>query len=222
LLFRLTPGAAALGGIAIFAFSACGSAGNIAAHSETGKPPKDSMAQSAPAATAPKPTPLTDNDRLALDQARAACASRNFEGLFEAMAASQVVRQKYSAPTIEVSVLDGKGNILSTRQVARESYREFPVVQFDYYWKPAHPKISGDEDEYVDLQFNESQSEIFSVEWARVHYDGKSDGGDDLGNIIGADGKPLPPGAHPNADGQLLFEPTKDCWRLQSDTRWRR
>jgi len=222
LRFRLMPSAATLGGITMFALSACGSAGNAAAYSGTGKPQNDSVAQSVPATTAPKPTPLTENDRLALDQARAACATRNFDGLFEAMVASKVVRQKYSAPTIEVSVLDGKGKILSTRQVARESYRDFPVVQFDYYWKPADPKISGDEDEYLDLEFNESQTEIFSVEWARVHYDGKSDGGDDLGNIIGADGKPLPPGVHPDSDGQLLFEPTKDCWQLQSDTRWRR
>ena len=83
-------------------------------------------------------------------------------------------------------------------------------------------KASGQRTRLIPFQFNESQSEQFAVEWARVHYDGKSEGGDDLGNIIGPDGEPLPPGTHPDADGQLLFWPTKDCWQLEADTRWRR
>lgn len=165
---------------------------------------------------------LTQLDRNALETARTACANQDFNTLFTAMAVSKAVRQKYSAPTVEVSVFDENGNLLSTRKVARAAYDDFPVRQVDYYYKPAEPKVAGDEDEYLDLQFNESQTEFFSVEWARVHYDGKSDGGDDLGNIIGADGQSLPPGTHPDADGQLLFEPTRDCWQLQSDIQWRR
>ncbi|MGV7123004.1 MULTISPECIES: hypothetical protein [unclassified Sphingopyxis] len=224
---RLVPNAMALSGIVLLALSACGDASSAAAGpergGESGKPEQGHAAvQAAPPVATPAPSPLPQLDRNALEMARTACANRDFKTLFTAMAVSKVVRQKYSAPMIEVSVLGGKGKILSTRKVARAAYDDYPVRQVDYYYKPAKPKVAGDEDEYLDLQFNESQSEQFAVEWARVHYDGKSEGGDDLGNIIGPDGEPLPPGTHPDADGQLLFWPTKDCWQLEADTRWRR
>lgn len=219
---RLVPGAIALSGVVLFALSACGGASSAATEPERGEPRQVRGEQAAPPAATPALAPLTQLDRNALETARTACANQDFNTLFTAMAVSKAVRQKYSAPTIEVSVLDAKGDILSTRKVARATYDDFPVRQVDYYYKPAKPKIAGDEDEYLDLQFNEGQTEVFSVEWARVHYDGKSEGGDDLGNIIGPDGKPLLPGTHPDADGQLLFEPTKDCWQLQSDIRRRR
>lgn len=216
----------ALSGVVLLALSACGGASSAAAGPErgreSGKPEQGHPAQATPPIATPAPSPLTQLDRNALEMARTACANRDFKTLFTAMAVSKPVRQKYSAPMIEVSVPDAKGNILSTRKVARADYDDFPVRQVDYYYKPAKPKVVGDESEYLDLEFNESQSEQFSVEWARVHYDGKSEGGDDLGNIIGPDGKPLPPGTHPDADGQLLFWPTKDCWQLEADTRRRR
>jgi len=215
------PGAIALSGFVLFALSACGGASSAATAPERDQSRQVRGGQAAPPATTTALAPLTQHDRNALETARTACANQDFKTLFSAMAVSKAVRQKYSAPTIEVSVFDGKGNV-STRKVARTAYDDFPVRQVDYYYKPAKPKMAGDEDEYLDLQFNESQNEVFSVEWARVHYDGKSEGGDDLGNIIGPDGKPLPPGTHPDADGQLLFEPTRDCWQLQSDMRWRR
>lgn len=218
---RLVPGATALSGLVLFALSACGGASSAAAGPERDEPRQGRGEQAAPPATTTVLAPLALLDRNALEMARTACANQDFNTLFTAMAVSKAVRQKYSAPTIEVSVSDGQGNS-STRKLARAAYDDFPVRQVDFYYKPAKPKIAGDKDEYLELQFNESQTEVFLVEWARVHYDGKSEGGDDLGNIIGPDGKPLPRGTHPDADGQLLFEPTKDCWQLQSDIRWRR
>ncbi|MBD3728366.1 MAG: hypothetical protein IE933_01540 [Sphingomonadales bacterium] len=183
------------------------------------------------AATTPAPlgTPaaraaqaLTEYDRNALEMAKRACDNRDFNELFTAMAISPVVLRQYSAPTIAVSLLGPGGKEIAARQVPIADYTDFPVTQVDYYYKPAKPLKAGDEEEYLDLQFNQSQSDDFSVEWARVHYDGQSSGGDDLGNIIGADGRPLAPGEHPDADGQLLFRPVGNCWRLEEDIRWRR
>ncbi|MDX8356867.1 hypothetical protein [Sphingopyxis terrae] len=161
-------------------------------------------------------------DRNALEMAERACANRDFQQLFTAIAISPAVRRKYSAPTITSAVLDPQGRVISSRDVPANSYEDFPVRQVDFYYKPAKPRAPGDEDEYLDIQFNQSQSDDFSVDWARVHYDGQSEGGDDLGNIIGPEGKPLPPGTHPDSDGQLLFRPIGNCWQLQEDIRWLR
>lgn len=168
------------------------------------------------------PTSLDEQDRNALEMAERACANRDFQQLFTAIAISPAVRRKYSAPTITSAVLDPRGRVISSRDVPANSYEDFPVRQVDFYYKPAKPRAPGDEDEYLDIQFNQSQSDDFSVDWARVHYDGQSEGGDDLGNIIGPEGKPLPPGTHPDSDGQLLFRPIGNCWQLQEDIRWLR
>ena len=180
------------------------------------------MDPAAPPRVASAAAPLGEHDRIALDMAKRACENRDFKTLFTAIASSPAVRRKYSAASIGVSVLDPRGKVLSTHQMPSTRYGDFPVTQVDYYYKPSKPLKTGDEDEYLDLQFNQSQSDDFSVEWARVHYNGQSDGGDDLGNIIGPDGMPLPPGEHPDADGQLLFRPVGNCWQLQEDLRWRR
>lgn len=164
--------------------------------------------------------PSTEADRNALEMAQRACSAQDFRALLSAMSVSAAVRERYSAPSIEVSLLDRHGATLATRMVTAATYDAFPVRQIDYYYKPAKPSVSGDEDSYLDLQFNQSQSNVYSVEWAEVHFDGKSDGGDDLGGMIDADGNPVPPGDHPDAQGQLLFQPTSDCWQLVADIRW--
>lgn len=215
--------AVAVCGLASGILAACDEASGASAES----PPHQSAVGAEPGAGAPElagpdlPRP-SEIDRNALEMARRACANSDFNEFFTAMAISSAVRQKYSAPMIEVATLDGRGNVISTRQVPSGSYGDFPVTQVDFYYKPTRPLRAGDEGEYLDLQFNQSQNDDYSVEWARVHYDGQSDGGDDLGNILGTDGKALPAGTHPEADGQLLFHPTQDCWRLQEDIRWRR
>jgi hypothetical protein len=210
------------GGLVCLATSACGGASSA----ETRVTEDAVEAQPAEAAQPVPPTPasapLTESDRIALEMARGACAARDFRGLFTQMAASAAVRIAYSAPIIEVSTLGRNGEPSQTRQIAARAYRDFPIRLVDYYFKPVAPSNPGDSDEYIDIAFNQSQNDQFSVEWARVHYDGKSEGGDDLGNIIGPDGAPLPAGTHPDADGQLLFEPNANCWQLVADYRYRR
>lgn len=186
------------------------------------EPPKTSAVSAEPAKTPRAEHQLSESDHIALEQAKRACENRDFKGLFTAMAVSDAVRQQYSASAIEVSELDAVGKPLSTRQISSGAYNQFPVKLVDYYYKPTAPLRAGDEDEYLDIQFNQSQNDDFAVDWARVHYDGQSQGGDDLGNILGPDGRPLPAGTHPDADGQLLFRPVGDCWQLSEDIRWRR
>jgi hypothetical protein len=165
---------------------------------------------------------LSDSDRISLDQASNACKTEDYRTFFNAFANSKAVRQKYSAAKIRYAVLGPHGEKISERNFDAASYPHFPVKMLDYYYKPVKPARAGDADEYLDLQFNQSQSNDFSVEWSRIHYDGQSDGGDDLGNPLDANGKPISKGTHPDQEGQLLFHPTADCWEFSEDTRWAR
>jgi len=90
----------------------------------------------------------------------------------------------------------------------------------DVYRRPATSVSEGGEDEYLQLEFDESQSRLFAVSWTRVRCDGLSEGGDDLGTALTPDGVPLQPGDFPH--GRLLFRPHQDCWRLVADERFDR
>jgi len=215
---RSVTNAVALCTMVLVALTACDGANGA----DAPKKPRPSATPTQPSLSTPAPAPLSEHDRNALDMAKRACENRDFKTLFTAIAISPVVRRKYSARMIEVSVRESPDKALATRQVSSSAYEDFPITQVDFYYKPTKPLKAGDEDEYIDIEFNQSQSDQFSVDWARVHYDGQSDGGDDLGNIIGTDGNPLPPGTHPDSDGQLLFWPTNDCWQLVADNRWQR
>lgn len=46
--------------------------------------------------------------------------------------------------------------------------------------------------------------------WANAYDDFPVEGAMIWATPSGADGNPLPPGAHPPSDGQFLFQPTKD------------
>lgn len=184
------------------------------------------LAQSAEAASpesaATPAQALGESDRIALDMAQNACKARDYRAFFDAFANSKAVRRKYSAAKVRYAVLGPRGEKISTRNFDVANYPNFPVKMEDYYYKPVKPARAGDADEYLDLQFNQSQNDDISVEWSRIHYDGQSDGGDDLGNPLDANGKPIPNGMHPDAEGQLLFRPTSDCWELSDDIRWER
>lgn len=210
--------------IVALSIAACGdaNAGAGASEAATAAPRPGSGRASALAAAAVTPQRMSEGDRLALKMARTACLNRDFQQFFTALASSRAALRQYSANSIELATLDAKGTVMSSSHVAAGVYDTFPVRLVDFYFKPARPRVGGDDDEYLDVQFNQSQSQVYSVEWARVHYDGKSVGGDDLGNMIDRGGKVVASGMHPEADGQLLFAPTDDCWKLQSDTRWRR
>lgn len=181
-----------------------------------------SSGQHRPSAPPPPTQALSESDRIALDMARNACKSGDYRTFFNSFANSKAVRQKYSAATVRYAVLGPHGERISERSFAAASYPNFPVKMEDYYYRPVKPARAGDAGEYLDLQFNQSQNNDISVEWSRIHYDGKSEGGDDLGNPLDASGRPIPNGTHQDAEGQLLFRPTADCWKFSEDIRWER
>lgn len=161
--------------------------------------------------------PLTELERHELEQSTLACQSQDYKNLFQAMIRSTAVQKKYTASQIDYEESDGKGGG-KKRRISKDSYDKFPIQMFDFYWKTTVPAKAGDKDEYVMMEFNQSQSNQISVEWTRVHFRGQSAGGDDLGKPFDLDGKPYLPGSR--ADGQLLLYPTKDCWELVSDIRY--
>ncbi|MBR0781065.1 hypothetical protein [Bradyrhizobium iriomotense] len=172
--------------------------------------------------TATPTQPLSESDRISLDMVSNACKTQDYRTFFNAFASSKAVRQKYSAAEVRYAVLGPRGEKISERTFDAPNYPSFPVKMQDYHYKPAKPSRAGDADEYLDLQFNQSQSNDLSVEWSRIHYDGQSSGGDGIGNPLDANGKPIPKGTHPDPEGQLLFHPTADCWEFAEDTRWER
>lgn len=150
----------------------------------------------------------TETDVLMLETAKTACEAQDFRGFFEAFVRSPFVRDAYSASTISRTVAG------ITTKVPRESYigTEFPIALMDYYWVSAASAraVSADPKapyEHLKMEFNQSQTDIWRVDWQRVTYDGKSEGGDDLGNVTGTSGAP----------GYVLFNPTTDCWQLTDD-----
>ena len=206
-----------------FALSSCGDGSAKVAQSE-------SSAGRSPAATAAFPPTtiaavggaytLSQSDRISLGAAETACRAKDKAEFFDAFIRSRAVQRKYLAKTINLAVLGSKGETLSSRQVAAADFAGSPIIMQDYYRKAAEPFRAGDRDEFVMISINQSQSNQVSVEWTRVHFDGKSEGGDDLGNAFDLDGQPYDPSGR--TDGQLLFEPTADCWELAADIRYRR
>ncbi len=126
------------------------------------------------------------------------------------------MRRRYSASEIRVRKpeTEGRGSVALTIPVSK--YRDFPIMMEDHYRRPARP--SGP-DEYIEVVFNQSASDRISVEWTRVRYTGTPGGGDDLGSPVTIDGRPYDPEGE--ADGQLLFAPTANCWELVADIRFR-
>ena len=142
-----------------------------------------------------------------------------FESFFNSFVMSPAVRAKYSAPQIAFERY-ANGKQVSGETLSRQAYEaRFPVVQEDVYYKPAQPARAGDEAEFIEIHVNQSSTNDFIVEWSRVHYDGESEGGDDLGNRIDARGKIIPQDTPLPTEGRLLFQPAPQCWKLVSDTR---
>ena len=168
---------------------------------------------------------VSETDRRMLEQAASACSENGgdteeeFRSFFEAFVSSPEVRRKYGAAEIHYTIY-GDGKVLSDQLLDPSAYAYFPIRLEDYYYMPVQPTRAGDGDEYLDLQFNQSSSNDFSVEWSRIHYDGQSAGGDDLGNPLDAGGKPIPRGTHPDPAGQLLFHPAGNCWEFSDDIRF--
>ncbi|MCX8477233.1 MAG: hypothetical protein MT490_15705 [Sphingomonas sp.] len=173
------------------------------------------------AAAGPKPLAqqLTESDRMSLRQAAAACTDADANAFFDVFIQSAAVRRKYSAPKITFSLETQDSRPLRQSEIPGSRYRDFPIMMVDYYRKPVRPLRPGDDDEYVEISIYKGPQNQLAVEWTRVHYDGRSDGGDDLGNAVTLDGKPYD-SAGPS-DGQLLFRPAGGCWELVSDIRYK-
>jgi hypothetical protein len=178
--------------------------------------------RSAPARRAVSPsTSLSKSDRILLEMADNACKAKAYQSLFDAIARSDTVRQKYSADKIEYVILSSQGNAVSRQLYTKANYRKFPVKLVDYSYKPAAPLWPGDVGEYLDIQITQSQNNEVLVEWAHVHYVGEPVD-DDRGQRVDSNGKRVENGTHPVAEGQLIFRPTADCWQLSKDRRWMR
>ena len=145
---------------------------------------------------------LSFTDRSMLKQAETSCRDGDVGAFFDAFIQSEAVRQKYTAPKVSIVGHSDLG---------------FPILMVDHYRKPAQPSRPGADDEFVEIVISHSQSNQIAVEWTRVRYSGTVEGGDDRGDAMNPDGTPYRAGQE--MDGKLLFEPTKDCWQLVSDTR---
>ncbi|MDJ0450803.1 hypothetical protein [Methylocystis sp. JR02] len=163
--------------------------------------------------------PIAELEQHELEQATLACQSRSYKELFWAMIRSAAVRKKYTAPQIDYAER-GENSEMRKSAIPKESYDKFPIQTFDFYWKSTVPAKHGDKDEYVMMEFNQSQSNQISVDWTRVHYRGPYVGEESLGTAYDLDGKPYRPGRR--VDGRLLLDPTKDCWELVADIRYSR
>ena len=192
------------------------------AESGTAKPAKrTSSAPQSALLPSPAAKPMSEEVKMMLGAADAACRAGDANGFFEAFVQSDAVRNRYSAADIVYSVraIAPAFRTISEERIPTAAYHhKFPIRMEDYYYKSTQPIRPGDKDEYVMPEINQSQSNQLSVEWTRVHFDGQSEGGDDLGKAFTLDGKPYEKGS-PNTDGQLLFEPTANCWKLVSDIR---
>lgn len=163
--------------------------------------------------------PLSETERLMLEQAAIACQSTGADGyvaFIDAFISSPAVQRKYSAAEIDVTIDAGNSGIVSTLKVPASDYRDFPIIMEDHYRRPAR---AADPDEHVELVFNQSSSNRISVEWTRVRYPIPSGEDGDPGAPVTADGRPYEPEG--KADGQLIFAPTAGCWELIADIRFR-
>lgn len=177
------------------------------------------LVPAAEAAPATRPSdgdrPLDETDRLMLEQARIACRNTDDRALFDTIIRSPAVRLAYSAPQIRLTYWSGP-RAVAARTILRADYDEFPIVFEDQYRKPA---AAIDPNEHIVLEFNQAADESVAVDWMRVIYDGRTEGGDDLGRARLLDGRAYDGGlAAP--DGRLLFRATTTCWELTADERF--
>lgn len=162
----------------------------------------------------------SSDDDPALERAVAACRAGDFRGFFDAFVRAENVRNVFTAPTVVVTRYGADGRTPERSETPRYGFKGFPIRVEDVYWRPARSVFEAGEDEYLQLEFDESQSGVFAVSWTRVRYDGRSEGGDDLGAALTPDGVPFQPGGLP--DGRLVFRPHQDCWLLVADERFGR
>lgn len=178
------------------------------------------LAGAGPTRTAGSGAANPDDDSVVLDRAVAACRAGDFKGFFDAFVRAEPIRSGYTAPTVVVTRYRADGRPPERSETSEDGFDGFPIRVEDIYWRPAASVAEAGEDEYLQLEFDESQGEVFAVSWTRVRYNGKIEGGDDLGEALTPDGLPLQTGRLP--EGKLVFRPFRDCWRLVADERFDR
>lgn len=138
---------------------------------------------------------------MLLDEAALACRNHDIDGFVAVFIESDAVRKAYTARELTLVRSNTLGRSVST--VAGQTYAEFPLAVFDYYYTTAE---GVDEDGYTHVLMTKdlSPDNQLRVDWVRVTYDGNSEGGDDPGAII----------AKGAERGALLFSPTATCWEL--------
>jgi hypothetical protein len=150
----------------------------------------------APPAT-PTSAPLTETDKMMLEQAKGACKNGEVKSFLEAALRSKPVRLRYFTKPIKTAT--------GIRTVESYSF-PFQIMDYNYVTTESVEKAPGDW-EYVQLDINQAQDERFRVDWVRIDF-GKN--GNDEGETP-EDDKTYGP------QGYLIFEPTADCWTLVED-----
>ncbi len=154
---------------------------------------------SLPAFAKDESAPLSDADRTHLGLAETACKSRDFPSLLEAMANSDAVVQRYSAPKIDVTT-NG-----AVKQVDRADYRRFPISIIDYMWVTRASAAAALKNSNAKLKYlSIDQKNIQNNGWRVDFFPTDEAGGEPIRNA-----KP---------SGSLLFEPTDTCWQLTLET----
>jgi hypothetical protein len=138
---------------------------------------------------------------MVLREAEEACKTQDVDSFVTAFIESDAVRKAYTRDSLDIATNSAAGRSVTT--IDGKSYADFPLAIFDYYYTTAQ---GIDENGYTHVLIEKAQSadNRLRVDWVRVTYDGKSEGGDDPGAIVEK-------GADP---GYLLFNPTDQCWEL--------
>jgi hypothetical protein len=204
--------------------AACGSPSAEAGQTATKAATTTAAPATVAAAAAPGAAkPLSESDRLILEMAASGCRTGDFKQFFQAFTRSDVVRERYTAKTVEFGT-EGSAYQMPARRYLGD--RHYPLGIIDYYWMTRESAMLYDMDDapppvekvrYVQLTFDTASDNRQRVEWLPGVFE-KNLGrnleelGDGIGDLIEQSG----PG------GYLLFFPTKDCWELVSDVAYRR
>ena len=107
-------------------------------------------------------------DQVMTQQAENACSlpptQSAFRDFFIAFISSKAVREKYAAASVDFSVLSATGRKLQERVYDKADYPGPPIQMFEYEYRPVQPLRPGDKGERVEVEFNQRQSNDFSVE----------------------------------------------------------
>lgn len=180
-------------------------------------------ATAAATAATSKAKPLSESDRLILEMAASGCRTGDFKQFFQAFTRSDVVRERYTAKTVEFGT-EGSAYQMPVRRYIDDGH--YPLGIIDYSWMTRESAMLYEMDDvpppvekvrYVQLIFETASDNRQRVEWLPGVFE-KNLGRnlEDLGDGIGELIEPRGPG------GYLLFYPTKDCWELVSDVAYRR